>query len=64
MEDGTFSIIRFVEIACIGLFVFGLIWNTSEILKLTVPQFMMLYGGVGAGVCESIIRWSKKKTRN
>jgi len=53
--------IRFVEVICIGIAVFGFLWNTTEVLNLTTPQFMMLYGGSGAVISEIISRVFKKK---
>lgn len=55
--------IRFVEVVCIAVFVFGFLWNSSEVLKLTASQFMMLYGGVGALVSEGLARIFKKKSK-
>ena len=53
---------RYIEIFCIGLFVFGFLWNGTEILNLTTPQFLMLYGGSGAVLTEILARlFSKKK---
>lgn len=48
--------IRIVEVICIGVFVFGLLWHGTDTLKLTFAQFMMLYGGVGAAVSEGAAR--------
>lgn len=57
-----YGVIRFVEIICIAVFVFGFLWNGTEILDLSTPQFMMLYGGIGAVVSEGLARlFSKKK---
>ena len=64
-EDLRFVITRLIECFCIAMFIFGFLWNTTEILKLTTPQFMMLYGGVGAVLTEMIARvLSKKKIKN
>lgn len=53
---------RYLEIICIGAFIFGFLWNGTEVMQLTTPQFMMLYGGAGAVVCEILARvFSKKK---
>ena len=56
-----YIISRFIEVLCIGAFVFGFIWNGTEILNLTTPQFMMLYGGIGAIISEITARIFKKK---
>lgn len=64
-EDLRMVVTRLIECFCVALFIFGMLWNTTEILKLTTPQFMMLYGGVGALVTEIIARvLSKKKIKN
>ena len=47
---------RFIEVICIGVFIFGFLWEGTELLKLTLPEFMMLYGGVGAVLSEGIAR--------
>jgi hypothetical protein len=53
---------RYLEIICIGAFIFGFLWNGTEVMSLTTPQFMMLYGGMGAVICEILARvFSKKK---
>ena len=64
-DELSYSITRLIECFCIALFIFGILWNTTELLKLTTPQFMILYGGVGALVTEIIARMlSKKKIKN
>lgn len=53
---------RYLEILCISLFIFGFLWNGTEVMNLTTPQFLMLYGGAGAVICELLARlFSKKK---
>jgi hypothetical protein len=56
---------RYLEIICISLFIFGFLWNGTEMMNLTTPQFLMLYGGSGAVICEALarlfMRYSKKK---
>ena len=47
---------RYIEGLCIAVFVFGFLWHGTEVLKLTLPQFMMLYGGTGALVSEMLAR--------
>jgi hypothetical protein len=56
-----YLIARFIELLCIGAFVFGFLWNGTEIMNLTTPQFMMLYGGSGAVISEVVARIFKKK---
>ena len=58
----VYKVARFIEVFCIGAFVFGFLWNGTEIMNLTTPQFMMLYGGTGALISEIIARIFKKKT--
>jgi len=53
--------IRFLQIMFIGVAVFGALWEGTEQFKLTTPQFMMLYGAIGAGVSEVMARLFKKK---
>ena len=55
--------IRYIEIICIAVFVFGFLWNGTDILDLTFPQFMMLYGGTGAILSEAIARVLSKKIK-
>lgn len=47
---------RYIEGICIAVFVFGFLWHGTEMLDLTLPQFMMLYGGVGAIISEGLAR--------
>jgi len=55
---------RYIELFCIAVFIFGILWGGTEELKLTTPQFMMLYGGLGTVICEMLARlFSKKKTK-
>ena len=53
--------IRFVEMICIGIAVFGMLWKGTEVLNLDTPEFMMVYGGSGALISEIIARVFKKK---
>ena len=52
---------RVIEMLCVGAFVFGFLWNGTEVMNLTTPQFMMLYGGSGAVIAEVVARIIKKK---
>ena len=56
-----YVISRVIEILCIGAFIFGFLWNGTEVMNLTTPQFMMLYGGAGAVISEVVARIIKKK---
>jgi len=63
-ENLKYVAVRMIECFCIAIFIFGLLWNTTELLKLTTPQFMMLYGGGGAVISEVLARlFSKKKIK-
>ena len=55
---------RYLEIICIALFIFGFLWNGTEVMNLTTPQFLMLYGGSGAVICEVLSRLFSKKKLN
>ena len=58
---------RYMEGICIAVFVFGLLWEGTELLKLTLPQFLILYGGAGAVISEIMARFTlgriKKKEK-
>ena len=56
-----YYIARYVQCFCIAVFIFGTMWNGTEILNLSTPQFMMLYGGGGAVICEVLARLFDKK---
>lgn len=53
--------IRFIQIICIGLAVFGGLWKGTEVLNLDTPGFLMVYGGSGALISEVVARIFKKK---
>jgi len=53
--------IRFVQVLCIGVAVFGGLWKGTEVLNLDTPEFMIVYGGSGALISEIIARLFKKK---
>ena len=53
--------IRFVQVLCIGVAVFGALWKGTEVMNLDTPGFMMVYGGSGALISEVIARLFKKK---
>jgi len=67
MEDevkrNTYLAFRYIEGICIAVFVFGFLWEGTELLKLTLPEFMMLYGGVGAVVSEFVARFMHKQIK-
>jgi len=53
--------IRFIQMICIGLAVFGGLWKGTEILNLDTPSFLIVYGGLGAIISEIVARIFKKK---
>jgi len=59
----SYLVARVIELLCIGAFVFGFLWNGTEVMNLTTPQFMMLYGGSGAVIAEVVARIFKKKQK-
>ena len=61
--DTKYLAVRYIEGICIAVFVFGVLWNGTEVLKLSTPQFLMLYGGLGALICELFARLFSKKKR-
>ena len=61
MKTNTYYAFRLIELICIGVFVFGFLWEGTIRFNLTTPQFMMLYGGVGAILSEILCRFFKKK---
>jgi hypothetical protein len=56
MKEEMYLGIRIIEIISIAVFIFGSLWTGTDILQLTFPQFMMLYGAIGAAVSEIIAR--------
>jgi len=52
--------IRFIQMICIGAFVFGALWEGTLVMNLTTPQFLMVYGGTGAVLSEVLARFFKR----
>jgi len=52
---------RFIQIICIGVAVFGFLWEGTEQFNMSTPQFMIIYGSAGAAISEVIARIFKKK---
>ncbi len=44
LKKNAYATIRLIECLCIGIFIFGFLWEGTEILRLTFPEFMMVYG--------------------
>ena len=61
MKEYSYIIARIVEFVSIAAVIFGAAWQGTETFNLTMPQFCMLYGGVGALVSEIMARILKKK---
>lgn len=60
-EQDMYYIVRFVQVICIGIAAFGALWKGTEVLYLDTPEFMMVYGGLGALISEIFARLFKKK---
>lgn len=61
--DIKYLAMRYIECFCIALFIFGFLWNGTEILNLTTPQFIMLYSGSGAVISEILARLFIRKKK-
>ena len=48
--------IRVLELIFAAVMVLGAMWEGAEILTLSVPQFMILYGIIGTIACEASAR--------
>ena len=55
-----YVVMRYIQILCIGAFVFGALWEGTIKFNLTTPQFLMVYGGTGAVISEVLARVFKK----
>jgi len=54
---------RYIEGICIAIFIFGFLWQGTEVLKLSMPEFMMLYGGTGTVISEFLARLFHKQVK-
>jgi hypothetical protein len=54
--------VRFIEFVSVTVLVFGLMWKGSDVLKLSLPDFMILYGAVGAVISELTARLLGRKS--
>jgi len=61
--DIKYLAMRYIECFCIALFIFGFLWNGTEMLNLTTPQFLMLYGESGATISEILARLFIRKKK-
>jgi len=55
---------RILEFIFIAAVIFGAAWQGTETFNLTMPQFCMLYGSIGAVVSEIMARILKKKPKD
>ena len=55
-----YIVMRYIQMICIGAFIFGGLWEGTIEFNLTTPQFLMLYGGSGALLSEILARLFKK----
>lgn len=54
--------LRMVQLLAGALVALGALWALADVLQLTLPQFMVLYGFVGVVAPEFPIRLLKHKT--
>lgn len=48
--------IRMLELVFGAAFFFGIMWTGVGEIELSVPEFLTLYGGAGALICEILAR--------
>ena len=58
-----YVVMRYLQMICVGAFVFGALWEGTIKFNLTTPQFLMVYGGTGAVISEVLARIFKKYER-
>jgi len=63
IKEYSYIGVRLIEFICIAAVIFGALWEGTEIFNLTLPQFLMLYGTMGAVVSEALARVLKKKIK-
>ena len=61
--NNTYIALRYIEGICVAVFVFGFLWEGAEVLKLSLPEFMMLYGGLGAVLSELFSRFIRNSIK-
>ena len=61
--DVKYLATRYIQMICIGAFVFGMLWEGTIVMNLSTPQFLMVYGGCGAIISEMLARLFKKKPK-
>ena len=55
-----YIVMRYIQMICVGAFVFGALWEGTIKFNLTTPQFLIVYGGTGAVISEVLARVFKK----
>ena len=63
MVNVKYLAMRYIQILCIGAFVFGALWEGTIVMNLNTPQFLMVYGASGAVISEGMARVFKKKIK-
>ena len=61
--DVKYLATRYIQMICIGAFVFGMLWEGTIVMNFSTPQFLMVYGGCGAIISEMLARLFKKKPK-
>ena len=55
-KESAYIAIRIIECLSVATFIFGTLWEGTEIFKLSAPEFLMLYGAAGAIISELLAR--------
>lgn len=63
LNGSAYIWIRIIECFCFAIAIFGVLWEGTERLQLTFPQFMMLYGVIGAIVSEILARFFQRRSK-
>ena len=63
IKEYGYVAVRLVEFISIAAIIFGAAWEGTETFNLSMPQFCMLYGGIGAVVSEILARILKKNIK-
>ena len=63
IKEYGYIAVRLVEFISIAAIIFGAAWEGTETFNLSMPQFCMLYGGIGAVVSEILARILKKNIK-
>jgi hypothetical protein len=63
IKEYGYIAVRLIEFISIAAIIFGAAWEGTETFNLSMPQFCMLYGGIGAVVSEILARLLKKNIK-